>query len=281
MGGSAEEVKPDPPKPEQGKTWTEPITGMEFVWIEGGCFQMGSPPEGHSADEGPVHKVCVDGFQIGKYEVTNAEYVRFLNQVKKRGTTGRPWFETEQEDGDSKIQGEIGRFIIKPGYEQHPVNNVSWYGAVAYADWLGQHAGKKFRFPNEAEWEYAARGGVDSRGFIYAGSNQLEQVGWYNGNSKSMTHQVGQLAANELGLHDMSGNLWEWCADWYDSKYYAERVRDNPQGPAEGSARVVRGGGYFRGSLGCRSVRRSRYRPEGRNGGLGFRLVLPFQAAGS
>ncbi|MCI5140546.1 MAG: formylglycine-generating enzyme family protein [Candidatus Electrothrix sp. ATG1] len=145
--------------------------------------------------------------------------------------------------------------------------------------------GTVFRLPTEAEWEYAARGGIYSQGYTYAGSDRLKQVGWYEDNSDDQTHEVGQLLANELGLHDMSGNVWEWCQDWFDDEYYKKchkrGVVENPQGPETGSLRVLRGGSYFGSSVYCRPVYRNRSAPGDRGGNVGFRLVLPFQAVGS
>lgn len=188
----------------QFKVNTIDLTKM--VWVEGGTFQMGS--NSGESDEKPVHTVTVSGFFMDKYEVTQAEYQRVM------GTN--------------------------PSYFEHcpdcPVDNVTWYEAVEYAKKVGK------RLPTEAEWEYAARGGNQSRGYQYAGSDNLDAVGWYDGNSGEKTHPVGQKKPNELGLYDMSGNVWEWCADWYDENYYAKSPTINPQGPSSGSIRVLRGG---------------------------------------
>ncbi|MGB5685465.1 MAG: formylglycine-generating enzyme family protein, partial [Candidatus Electrothrix sp.] len=227
-------------------------------------------------DELPRHEVCVDGFWMGKYEVTNTEYVQFLNEIGKRGTEEHPWFETEKEDSSSKIQGEVGGFKVKSGYERHPVNNVSWYGAVAYIEWLSKKNGKKYRLPTEAEWEYAARA---KSSYIYSGGDTLDIVAWYNGNSDGTTHPVGKKQANDFGLYDMSGNVWEWCADWYDGKYYASssKPKHNPTGPSSGSNRVIRGGGWSGNPRIVRSAYRYRGTPGSRYYDLGFRLALPVQ----
>ena len=149
---------------------------------------------------------------------------------------------------------------------------VSWYGAAAYCQWKRAQTGRNYRLPTEAEWEYAARGGKKSRGYQYAGSDNLDEVAWYRSNSDSKTHPVGQKKPNELGLYDMSGNVYEWCQDvWHDSYNGA---------PADGSAwlqggdqarRVLRGGSWY--SLGCRVAFRVRYYASLTGGSLGFRLA--------
>ena len=142
--------------------------------------------------------------------------------------------------------------------------------------------GTEFRLPTEAEWEFAARGGIYSQGYTYAGSDRLKQVGWYRENSDNQTHEVGQLLANELGLHDMSGNVWEWCQDWFAKEYYDEcckrNIVKNPRGPDSGTDFVLRGGSWIDVSVYCHSVFRRHFPPEFHDGNFGFRLVLPFQA---
>ena len=132
--------------------------------------------------------------------------------------------------------------------------------------------GKNFRLPTEAEWEYAARGGQKSRGYKYAGSNALSDVAWYTDNSGSKTHPVKQKQANELGLYDMSGNVWEWCQDWSGS--YSSNAQTNPTGPSSGSDRVIRGGSWNGSASYCRVADRYSNSPGNRNGNLGFRVVL-------
>lgn len=130
--------------------------------------------------------------------------------------------------------------------------------------------------PTEAEWEFAARGGTLLQGFRYAGGNEIDEVAWYNNNSGNKTYPVGGKKANELGLHNMSGNVWEWCSDWYGD--YPARAKTNPAGPGWGSFRVFRGGGSWSGAVNCRPADRGRYTPTFRNDGLGFRLVsVPLQ----
>jgi len=213
------------------------ITNMVFV--EGGTFQMGS--NSGDSDEKPVHTVTVKGFWISKYEVTQAEYSRVMG-------TNPSYFKCDD----------------------CPVENVSWEDAVEYARRVGG------RLPTEAEWEYAARGGTQSRGYRYSGSNNLDEIGWYNNNSGSKTHPVGQKQPNELGLYDMSGNVWEWCEDWYSSEYYQNSPQVEPKGPSSGTDRVLRGGSWRDSDIGCRQTNRSRDRPAFRLHLIGFRCVRDF-----
>ncbi|MBK7407428.1 MAG: SUMF1/EgtB/PvdO family nonheme iron enzyme [Saprospirales bacterium] len=153
---------------------------------------------------------------------------------------------------------------------------VSWFGALAYANWLNEkNPGANYRLPTEAEWEYAARGGQKGlkNNFLYSGSDNLEEVGWYDLNSSNDTKPVGGKKPNELGLHDMSGNVWEWCADWWDGGYSFE-AQTNPKGPNSGLYRVLRGGSWnvsFTGN--CRVSLRDGDVPDDRGGNIGFRLA--------
>jgi len=156
---------------------------------------------------------------------------------------------------------------IFSGCDDCPVENVSWNDAMEYAKKVGK------RLPTEAEWEYAARGGNQSRGYTYSGSNDLNSVGWYDGNSGSKTHPVAQKQPNELGLYDMSGNVWEWCADRYGENYYNQSPGSNPTGPASGSSRVLRGGSWFNSGGGCRVSNRGRDDPSCRDSYSGFRCI--------
>jgi len=231
------------------KEYTDPVTGMEFVLVEGGCYQMGS--NSGESDEKPVHEVCVDDFYIGKYEVTQDQYQKI---------TG---------NNPSRFNGS-----------DRPVEQVSWDDAQSYIQQLNRrgvihHARDSriapYRLPTEAEWGYAARSGGKNE--TYAGGNNVDAVAWYASNSGNQTHPVGQKQANGLGLYDMSGNVWEWCQDWYGS--YEGRSQRNPQGPSSGSYRVLRGGSWSNIAGHARAAIRNRYTPGIRDGYLGFRLVLP------
>ena len=175
--------------------------------------------------------------------------------------------------------------------DDHPVTCVSWYDAVAYCNWKSQTEGltpcysgsgssttcnffaNGYRLPTEAEWEYAARGGENSRGYTYSGSNSADEVAWYTNNSGNKTHQVGQKKVNEMGLYDMSGNVWEWCNDWYDPSYYGSSPGQNPRGPSSGSSRVVRGGSWFDKPYLLRCAYRYRLNPVNGYNLNGFRCV--------
>ena len=155
---------------------------------------------------------------------------------------------------------------------QRPVEEVSWKDCQEFIEKLNRMTGQQFRLPTEAQWEYAARGGSKSRGYKYSGSNDLGSVAWYTDNSGKDTHPVKTKLPNELGIYDMSGNVWEWCQDWYGS--YSSGSQTNPTGPSSGSCRVCRGGSWFNGARLCRSSRRGYDTPSGRDVNLGLRLSL-------
>lgn len=222
-----------------------------FVYLEGGSFGMGSDSEGADENEQPVHKVTLDNFAIAKYTVSFEEYDIYCK------TTGK------------KLPDDFGW-----GRGKRPVIQVSWYDAVAYTEWLSAKEGKTYRLPTEAEWEYAARGGQQSKGYKYAGSDTIDTVAWYDDNSGDNTHEIGQKQANELGLYDMSGNVWEWCKDWFGKGYYANSPEYSPGGPSMGSNRVLRGSSWRNRAKYCSLAFRGNYSPENCGGNIGFRLVL-------
>jgi formylglycine-generating enzyme required for sulfatase activity len=233
-------------------SFTETTAGLnlEMVFVKGGTFEMGCTSEQSDCDddEKPVHSVTVDDFYIGKYEVTQAQWKAIMGSNP-----------SHFDDCGSNC----------------PVENVSWNDVQEFIEKLNQKTGKNYRLPTEAEWEYAARGGGKSKGYKYAGSNSIGTVAWYDDNSGSETHPVGQKQANELGIYDMSGNVWEWCSDWYDSDYYSSSPRNNPAGPSSGSRRVLRGGSWgSRGRI-CRVANRNNLSPGSSYSNSGFRLVLP------
>lgn len=207
----------------------------DMVLVEGGTFMMGS--EEGDYDEIPVHKVELSSFYIDKYEVTNEQFCEFLNAKGNQFEGGAYWLEIDDEDCNI-IQDKSGKFKCKPGLEKNPVIEISWYAASAYANWLGK------RLPTEAEWEYAAKGGRKSKSYRFSGSNVAKEIAWYDANSDGQTFPVGTLKPNELGIYDMSGNVWEWVADWYSDDYYDNSPVKNPKGPEKRDFRILRGGSW-------------------------------------
>ncbi|MDZ7879931.1 MAG: SUMF1/EgtB/PvdO family nonheme iron enzyme [Saprospiraceae bacterium] len=207
--------------------------------------------------------------------MTNEQFVQFLNEKGNQKEEDTEWLKLGE--GDYYDIEEIkGRFTIKNGHEKMPVRNVNWYAATAYCQWLSEKTGKKYRLPTEAEWEYAARGGNQSKGYKYSGSNTLGEVAWYDENSDSKTHAVGTTKkGNELGIYDMSGNVWEWCSDWFGD--YKSVAQTNPKGEAKGSYRVHRGGSWRDYSGNCRAANRGNDTPAYRDDGLGFRVCYSLQ----
>jgi formylglycine-generating enzyme required for sulfatase activity len=246
-----------------GRSRASPPAG--FVHIPGGTFTMGSPPgePDRGSDEGPQHQVTVRSFYMAKYEVTQKEWQDVMG------------------NNPSNFKGD-----------NQPVECVSWNDAVEYCNKRSVQEGltpvysgsgdaitcnwnaNGYRLPTEAEWEYAAKGGnKDALTYLYSGSNSIDAVAWHSGNRGWGTHPVGQKAPNSLGIYDMSGNVWEWCWDWYGS--YSSGAQTDPQGPSSGSARVFRGGSWSGSAGGLRSAGRYGHTPSGRSDDLGFRLVRP------
>jgi formylglycine-generating enzyme required for sulfatase activity len=246
--------------------------GIDWVFVEGGTFEMGDLWGDGAKDEQPVHEVTVSSFYLSKTEVTNAQFAAFIND----------WGKDRDENGDRMIYeykwglGKSGnRWTPQAGYENHPVVRVTWYGARQFAEWLGG------RLPTEAEWEYAARSGGKKQ--KWAGTDKESELGdyaWYDKNSDEHTHPVGRKKPNGLGLYDMSGNVWEWCQDWYDEEYYKSSPTRNPSGPAEGEERVLCGGSWVNDDWDCRTVYRSRNVPGSRNIVSGFRVALSAEYSG-
>ena len=195
----------------------------ELIKIEGGTFLMGNDSRKAKLEEQPVHEVTLRDFYIGKTEVTVAQYRLFCTET---GT----------------------EMPIKPSWgwcDDHPIVNVTWYDAMNYCNWLSEKLGIVITLPTEAEWEYAAKGGNQSKGYTYSGSYGADVVGWYRKNTKGKPAEVATKKPNELGLYDMSGNVYEWCMDYYDYEYYAKSPPDNPMNRRISKFRVLRGGCWY------------------------------------
>jgi formylglycine-generating enzyme required for sulfatase activity len=248
----------------------------KMVRVNGGTFIMGCL-EGRDKDcqddEKPTHKVTLSSFYISKTEVTNAEFAEFLNDVNDNPTQyNYPKENIVEYDFGLKKNTSNGQTIWAPakGYDDYPVVGVSWNWANAYCIWLSNKTRQKYRLPTEAEWEYAARGG-GKQTYTYAGSNTVDEVAWYNSNAGSKTHPVGEKKANELGLYDLSGNVWEWCEGWYGD--YFSDTQINPNGLTSGTLKVCRGGSWFNDPQNLRIADRSVGTPDIHNSRIGFRLA--------
>jgi formylglycine-generating enzyme required for sulfatase activity len=233
-----------------------------------------------NADEQPVHKVTLNSFFLGKYEVTFSEFKAFVD------STG---YLTDAEQPDSvnmkqglpprgKNNGTWKMFTnnipVTMSDSMRPVGNVSWNDAVAYCNWLSKETGKKFRLPTEAEWEYASKGGAKSKNFKFSGGNILGEVAWFTDNSEGRSHTIGKKMANELDIYDMTGNIAEWCYDWYGDTYFKTSPEENPMGPERGSNRALRGGSWASTENRLRASYRNSDFPYASSLGFGFRLAI-------
>ena len=214
-----------------------------MVFVKGGTFRMGDTFNIGNKEAKPVHEVTVSDFYIGKYEVTQAQW-KF-------------------------IMGENPSHY--PGCDSCPVERVSWLDVQTFIKKLNELTEKNYRLPTEAEWEYAARGGTNSQGYRYSGGNNINFVSWYSGNSKNKPQPVGTMRPNELGIHDMSGNVWEWCIDWFGD--FTKDPKVNPAGPEKGFFRVVKGGSWFGYAGGNIISSRGSDDPENKRSYIGFRLA--------
>ncbi|MFQ5561368.1 MAG: formylglycine-generating enzyme family protein [Nitrospinota bacterium] len=218
-----------------------------FVFVSGGCFNMGDLSEKGDADALPVHEVCVDDFYLSDHEVTQEEW--------------------------TKVMGNNPSYFYSCGKEC-PVEKVSWFEVQDYIKKVNKQRGTNYRLPTEAEWEYAARsGGKPER---WAGTNDVSELidyAWYVSNSARHPHPVKGKKPNHIGLYDMTGNVWEWVQDWYSEEYYNSKVRNNPTGPFQGTNRVIRGGGWPYQAREVRVFYRNDDSPEYRLSFVGFRLA--------
>ncbi len=247
---------------EKSLTYTDSVTGMEFVLVKGGCFDMGDIFGDGDGDERPVHEVCVDDFYMGKYEVTQGQWEEVMKNNPSKYRKGK----------------------------NHPVARVSWYDIQNFIRNLNVKAGRHYRLPAEAEWEYAARSG--GKRYKYSWGNggpegniagdEVKMVSskrtrpiWDGHYDKYVySAPVGSFRVNEFGLYDMTGNLWEWCSDWYGADFYRYSPVNNPKGPSGGSSRILRGGSWNNGPGYVRISFRNSYTPNNGRNAVGFRLAM-------
>ena len=225
-------------------------TYPEMITVEGGTFTMGNEHGEGKADEQTTHQVKLKTFKIAKTETTVAQWRAFCTATGRTMPEAPRW-------------GWINN---------DPIVNVSWEDAVAYTKWLSKKMKTKYRLPTEAEWEYAARGGNLSKADEYSGGSSLDNVGWYDANSGGQTQAVATKIPNELGIYDMSGNVWEWCKDWYSE--YSNAPQTNPKGLTSGAYRVMRGGSWEYSAAYCHVDYRFFNAPSNRDKDVGFRVVL-------
>lgn len=228
---------------------------MKMIYVEGGTFQMGATPEQSNEaedDEWPVHSVTLSSYYIAECEVTQAQWEAVMGS-------------------DIYDQNNIanGNGVSNVGSDQ-PMYYVNWDDANEFCNRLSRLTGKNYTLPTEAQWEYAARGGKYSKGYKYSGTDYVNTAVWCRKNS-SATRPVKEKAPNELGLYDMSGNVYEWCSDWYGD--YPSEKQKNPEGVAYSHARILRGGSWYSKASSCRVSNRYYYSPSRRNGNFGFRVV--------
>jgi formylglycine-generating enzyme required for sulfatase activity len=262
---------------------------MEFLLVPGGCYSMGDVYGAGFDDERPVHEVCVSPFYMGKFEVTLDQFRAFAAATgylteaeRKGGCTG--W----DGNGFRRSSGLSWKHTAFPQKGNHPVVCVSYQDAEAFAAWMSKGVKRSFRLPTEAEWEYAARGGGKLQPYAWSGKTpggnvaeesfrkrfpSMETWKGYD-DGIAFTAPVGSFPPGPLGLHDLTGNVWEWCRDWYDDEYYGYSPREDPSGPAEGEARSLRGGSWFYGPGTSRNTYRYRLDPSDRFDDAGFRLVF-------
>lgn len=278
------------------ETSTGSASGIEMIFIQGGTFTMGCTPDGDSdcsSDEKPRHSVTLSNFYMGKTEVTNAQYCAFLNEKGNQTESGAEWINLSgsYEGEKCRISKSGSSFYVQSGYDNYPVIYVSWYGAKAFCDWVSSKTGKNYRLPTEAQWEYAARS--KGKDYKYAwgngkptkskGGNVADETAkskfsdWtiWSGYTDGYvyTAPVNSFGVNDIGLADMTGNVWEWCGDWYSSDYYKTSPTNNPENKTSASRRVCRSGSWSYGPQHVRCSFRGYYTPVNRYVNIGFRLI--------
>ncbi|HEX7015825.1 MAG TPA: formylglycine-generating enzyme family protein [Cyclobacteriaceae bacterium] len=224
----------------------------EMILVEGGEFRMGDTHESGDADELPIRTVELSDFYIAKTEITVKQWRAYCQSTRRPMPPEPAW-------------GWI---------DDYPIVNITWSDAVAYCEWLSERTGKRYRLPTEAEWEFAARGGNKSKGYLFSGGNEVTLIGVFDSLSPTQPQPVKGKLANELGIFDMSGNVWEWCIDWYAPSYTDSHRTVNPLGAQTGNHRVIRGGGWVAPATDLRVSNRWRSEPNIPRNYLGFRPVM-------
>ncbi len=242
------------------QTFTAGGVSFKMITVVGGTFTMGADGSDSYDNERPAHQVTLSSYSIGETEVTQALWQAVM------GSNPSYYNRNGNSEVGSYHFGDYGTDL------QRPVEYVSWNDCQTFITKLNQLTGANFRLPTEAEWEYAARGGNKSKGYKYSGSNSVSDVAWHKYNSGAQTHPVAAKAPNELGLYDMSGNVFEWCQDWHER--YSSDAQTNPTGPTTGSDRVGRGGDLSGDTKGCRVTYRFHWGVDIHGNNLGFRLAL-------
>lgn len=237
-----------------------------LIFIEGRKLRLGNKKG--DVDEKPSKKIKISAFYISKFEVSNNEFAAFLNENGNQFENHAFWLNLhgKWENLKCRIVQENEEFKVEKGYENHPVNFVNWYGAQAFCKWKGG------RLPTEAEWEFAARGGKLHKKQMKE-IDEIESYAWYKDNSDKKWHKSGEKMPNILGIYDIQGNLWEWCSDFYSTYYYKKRSKVNPQGPANGDYKVMRGGSWTDKKETLSVSNRNAVNPTSHKINLGFRIV--------
>jgi formylglycine-generating enzyme required for sulfatase activity len=255
---------------------TESLPNLELVFVKGGPFERGDTFGDGRANERPAHSVTVSDFYLGRHEVTVGQFRRFAEATAYRTRPEEVGWVIDVDAAMGALQKREQISWRNPGFSQdddHPVVWVCWEDAAAFARWLSEQTGKRYRLPTEAEWEFAARSG-GKREKWSGTSDRPGEYAWYAENSGARTHPTGQKAPNGLGIHDMSGNVWEWCQDWYADYEPRPEVLADPQGPATGRFKTLRGGSWRVDRNVVRVTYRNGYKLDYSHSSIGFRLAL-------
>lgn len=244
MSKTLTEIEIDAENKDETDTVKRVLPKIEMVFVQGGKIKIGSIDG--QADERPVRTVEIKSFYIGKFEITQKQWKMVMQKNPSNFNN----------------------------CDDCPVEKVCWKDANEFIKYLNKLSKKKFRLPTEAEWEFAAKGGIKSKDFVFSGSNNIEEVAWFRGNSQNKSHAVGSKKPNELDIYDMTGNVAEWCSDWYMEKYYSGAPSENPQGPQNGELKVLRGGSWRSNEAICKNTFRSAFKPNKAFAVYGFRVAL-------